>query len=585
MAEGIPSSDPAGDSAAPATIERRKQAVVVVHGMGEQRPMETLRTLAETLADGRGVFIIPDQSTGSAELARIRIAGRNIDPASPLPKEPATDFYELYYADLLGGGTFAQLRGWVLGLLLRWPHQVPKEVWRIWVFLWVVIIGTMIWLGPLLTSNPVKHFTDFISAEKGNPNPTQVVIIAVGGLLLLLWLVLESGRHATARATAPNPTRSLSVVLSYMSPPVIAAAVAAAAWFGLPWGKLAFEPYACAPQDWYCNATSFARQIFQAQWVQVLIAAIVWFGVTKFGVPYFGDVARYVGVSPDLIAGRKAIRERGIALLTELHDRKAYKDGKKTDQSEYDRIIVIAHSLGSIVAYDVMRLFWAQRNISNFNPVPADAIEAMRDMADLPIYSKDYSDAHLNTLVGLQNRIAVTMRAEKDAWRISDFITMGSPLARADFLMSRDWPRFQKNIDERRFPTCPPVLEKAKNPEKDKDGFIYGSEKAGSKIPHHGAMFAATRWLVIYDPIRKFLFGGDFIGGPVKKLFGHGVSQLAVRITRRSWIFPNVVTHTDYWRSDVDTHFHEDQSQLPSNLKSEVQQGQIVINVLRKCIW
>jgi hypothetical protein len=98
-------------------------------------------------------------------------------------------------------------------------------------------------------------------------------------------------------------------------------------------------------------------------------------------------------------------------------------------------------------------------------------------------------------------------------------------------------------------------------------------------------MFAATRWLAIYDPIRKLIFGGDFIGGPVKELFGHGISQLAVKITRPGWLFPNIVTHTDYWRADVATSVDVRPGDLPSDLKAEVNQGQIVINVLRKRIW
>ncbi len=570
-------SKPVGAGAAPVKAERRKQAVVVVHGMGEQRPMETLRVLAETLADKRGVFIIPDQATGSAELARIRVTGSG--------EEPNTDFYELYYADLLGGGSFAQLRGWVAGLMLRWPHQVPKEVWRIWIFLWAVVLGTLVWLGPLLTSNPVKQFTDFMGSAKGNPSPAQIIILAVFCCLLLLFLVYESGRHVRDRRTAPNAARSLSINWTFVSPVLIVGTVAAAAWHGLPWRELTFADASCPPEGCDCEAASVFCHLIRAKWIQVLIAALVWFGVTKFGVPYFGDVARYVGVDPDLIAGRKAIRERGISLLTELHDRKAYKDGIETDQSEYDRIIVIAHSLGSIVAYDVMRIFWAQRNISSFHKVPDAAIKAMDDMADLPVYSSVQSDAQHNALAGLQSSIAVTMRAEKAAWRISDFITMGSPLARADFLMSRDWPRFQKNIDERRFPTCPPVLEKAKAGSSEKDGFTFYSHKAGSKIPHHGAMFAATRWLAIYDPIRKLIFGGDFIGGPVKQLFGHGISQMAVKITRPGWVLPNIVTHTDYWRSDVATSLVAEKSQLPSSLMTEVNEGQIVIKVLRKRIW
>jgi hypothetical protein len=588
MADGAVKSKSVTGGAAPAKTERRKQAVVVVHGMGEQRPMETLRALADTLADTRGVFIIPDQATGSAELARIRVAGIK-DPLGNKDKdEPATDFYELYYADLLGGGTFAQLRGWVLGLMLRWPHQVPKEVWRVWAFLWVLVGFTFWWLGSLLGASPLdklKSLFSGITDPNNKPSDPQLYLLIAACVLFSVWLSRLAYDHAHNSKTAPDKNRSLSLGWSYLVPLAVPAAIAIAGYHLLPWHTLNW-PGQCG-DTWRISvcADEFATNILHLEWVRLLAAALIWFVVAKFGVPYFGDVARYVGASPELIAGRQAIRERGLKLLEELHDRRAWKNGLEMRYSEYDRIIVIAHSLGSIVAYDVMRIFWAERNISNFQKVPDDAIEAMEEMADLPVYSQVLSDAQLNTLTGQQSRIAVTMRKEKDAWRISDFITMGSPLARADFLMSRDWPRFQKNIEERRFPTCPPVLERAPADSGKRDGFTFYSQKAGSDIPHHGAMFAVTRWLAIYDPIRKLIFGGDFIGGPVKQLFGHGVSQLAVKITRPGWFVPNVVTHTDYWRADAATSFEAGMSQLPSDLKTEVNQGQIVIKVLRKRIW
>jgi hypothetical protein len=42
-----------------------------------------------------------------------------------------------------------------------------------------------------------------------------------------------------------------------------------------------------------------------------------------------------------------AVRERGLSLLRQLH----------TDDN-YDRVIVIGHSLGPILAYDIVAYFW-----------------------------------------------------------------------------------------------------------------------------------------------------------------------------------------------------------------------------------
>lgn len=563
-----------GQREAAVSAPKPKQAVIVVHGMGEQRPMATLRDFVDSVADSDDVYIVPDQSTGSAELARIKV------PAGKTGRI-GTDFYEFYYADLLGGGTFAQLRGWVLGLMVRWPHQVPRDVARIWAFMWAITLLTLAWLGPLLKSNPVTAFSDLLAnrgVSYGNPSVTQTIMLALVCLFLSIRLSMMAHAHVSSQRTAPNPIRTLSPNISYLMAIAVPAGMFAAAHFAFPW-----KSFAWPSQDWCTTSaviactTEFLGILIGQTWFKLLAAVIVWYLLTGFGVAYFGDVARYVGVSPQSIEGRRAIRERGLKLLDELHKRRAFSGGQESALPEYQRIIIVAHSLGSIVAYDVMRIFWAQRNLCSMAKIPEPALNALKEMAALPGRETLFDDAQLNTLTGLQDAVALSVRDKPENWRITDFITLGSPLARADFLMSRDWPRFLSNIVERQFPTCPPVLERS--------GFTYDNQKAGGQVPHHAAMFAATRWLAIFDPVRGLLFGGDFIGGPVRKMFGGGISQLAIRITRKGWLFPSVFTHTDYWRTDVQTAIDRKETHLPSDLATAFSHGQAVINVLRRRIW
>ena len=84
-------------------------------------------------------------------------------------------------------------------------------------------------------------------------------------------------------------------------------------------------------------------------WALTLTAAVLAWLAHSIAVPYAGRVVRYTRATPDNIAARKDIRERGLALLDELH-------GK-----DYERIIVVGHSLGSILAYDLISYFWARR--------------------------------------------------------------------------------------------------------------------------------------------------------------------------------------------------------------------------------
>ena len=67
-------------------------------------------------------------------------------------------------------------------------------------------------------------------------------------------------------------------------------------------------------------------------------AAVLAVLARKVAIPYAGRVARYTRATPDNISARKDIRERGFALLDELH-------GK-----DYERMIVVGHTLGSILA-------------------------------------------------------------------------------------------------------------------------------------------------------------------------------------------------------------------------------------------
>jgi hypothetical protein len=48
----------------------------------------------------------------------------------------------------------------------------------------------------------------------------------------------------------------------------------------------------------------------------------------------------------------------------------------------------------------------------------------------------------------------------RSKWRVTDFVTLGSPLAHADILLARDRVGLEAKQNDREFPTCLPVLEK-----------------------------------------------------------------------------------------------------------------------------
>jgi len=103
-----------------ASTKAGMQAVVVIHGMGEQIPMDTIKGFVhavwqtdDSITPNRfphptEVWSRPDGRTGSLELRRITT--RESVPSAPeFPAGVRTDFYELYWADLTAGATWASL--------------------------------------------------------------------------------------------------------------------------------------------------------------------------------------------------------------------------------------------------------------------------------------------------------------------------------------------------------------------------------------------------------------------------------------------------------------------------------------------
>src|SRR5579864_2671160 len=75
----------------------------------------------------------------------------------------------------------------------------------------------------------------------------------------------------------------------------------------------------------------------------IAVAIIVIYGAlyALFLQPYLGDAARYFRASPGNVLVRREIRKQAVDMLDALH-----KSGN------YDRVVVVAHSLGTVVAYD-----------------------------------------------------------------------------------------------------------------------------------------------------------------------------------------------------------------------------------------
>ncbi len=524
--EPVPVEAPAADEA-----RKRKQAVVIVHGMGEQKPLETLRGFVEAVWGAApvprdepspdDVWLVPDMRAGLKELARVTTR-RNADGV-------ATDFYELYWSDLLVGNTMAQINAWLRGLLLRWPHQVPRESFSLWLVLWA-LVGVIVVLAAYVgLTGSLKELWKLISeAEAIHNGWTAAASTAAAVLLFLLlrkWLTVALASWSNADRMFPGiwaettPRQaSASTKLSWLAAIVVPAAIGLALYCWFPWSVLA------TGKAW-----------------ALIVAAAVAAVLSVWVVPVFGDVARYVRTSPDAVSARSQIRERGVQLLRALHGQTGGAADRRYDYGDetgYDRIVVVGHSLGSIIAYDVLRLFWEERGPTSRNPASGEALARLRATDGYCRSSAAKGTFDPAAFRVHQGELAESLVEQAGSWRISDFVTLGSPLTHAEFLVSRDRSAFEERKAERLFPTCPPMLEPGKLP-----SFLYSN----LRFAHHAAMFAAMRWTNIHDP-GAMPFLGDFISGPCRPNFGPGIVDVAVNIDRGGAL-GRLVTHTDYWNA------------------------------------
>jgi hypothetical protein len=396
----------------------KKQAVVVVHGIGEQQPMQTIRDFVEAVwkdddnLENPQFWNKPSTVSNSFEQRRLT-TDTPLLKSNQTPVRSRIDFYEYYWAHHTVGSNWQHVTDWAktLVLCLPWKYKNhPKSIQRLWYFTWAVM------------------------------------------LIVLLSVVAFSGYSEQIERL-----------------------------FG-PW-------------------------FFEVVGVIDMVAAAALVCVQWKIVKYVGDVARYVRAEPENISIRQAIREGGIDLLERIHQ-----------TGDYDRIILVGHSLGSIISYDLLNHLWARhnkfKNPQNDNKataLSAQSIVLLNQLQQLATEcgTPNFKQQEYRTL---QQQLFSQLCQDAPAsnWLISDFISLGSPLTYADFLLFDNEEQFRQRKLDREYPTSPPVP--------DNRHFYYS--EAGQYFLHHAAVFAPVRWTNLYMQHSMF-YKGDIISGPVSRFFSY----------------------------------------------------------------
>lgn len=423
-----------------------RQAVVIVHGMGEQRPLDMLNRfikaalpgLKDCDSDGDPVFYSrPEHIAGSYEARRFLAPKRMKEDGSD-EVYAQTEFFEYHWAHLMQGNRLSDMWATVRHMMSHWP---PRGMRGIWVILWVIILA-------LISSLILLDF-DFATIS----GKAIVAVLFGGGLFATVVNFIR---------TKLLPTKITST---------------------------------------------------------------------------FVDVVRYLDTSPRSYAVRKKIRKGMVDYLQGLHDR-----------DRYQRIIVVAHSLGAYIAYDGITHLWSQMNQVHGKPgglVEKADIERLETAAKSILDEAESDPADFR---GEQRKLWLTYRRHGCPWLITDFVTVGTPMYMADKLLTKNRKTFDERVKRRQISTCPPQPD-LPGPTRDKSFYSYPYK--GKRVLYHAAPFALVRWTNMWFPARLGFFG-DWFGGPLGPLFGRGIKDIELRGNRPRRFLP-AIAHTLYFSFGRDT--------------------------------
>lgn len=342
-------------------------------------------------------------------------------------------------------------------------------------------------------------------------SPTQV----------LTWAARLLSRRGVWRG---SPVAPLLTLVSLLAGLALVAAIAIAVvttWQG------GVRAWLSSPPFWWTLAVALVQPVLR----HVLTRRIA-------------DAERYLTPDPANIEARNAIRAEGVELLRRIHA-----------AGVYDQVVVVGHSLGSVIGYDMLRLFWDEAR----HP----AFEKVRDQPEAERFAVDFANplglhrGEVEIFQHRQHRLWQEQRASGVAWLVTDFVTLGSPLTHGALILDTPDAPLTRRQDDLELPMCPPMPSlDPSEVDDDRDAAFYrailrkGGQEREALVGNHGALFGPTRWTNLYFPVRRVL-GGDPVGGPLAATFGTGIRDVPVHHSgrRRPWwrtLLP-LRAHTSYW--------------------------------------
>jgi len=357
-------------------------AVMVTHGMGQQVPYETIEGVAFAVARGAEQARPTGATVSQPVIRNVRLgtAGEPTEPELVRAEFEITDelgvkhdvhIYEAYWAPLTEGKVTAQDvigflwdAGWngiintEAGTFKRWMFGQEREFKLNRIALTSAFLSVMAILAALLLINATvaaAAASRAIGSAKSFPSGDLLVgltwdlsVVDIAGIVIAIGVLIGSLRIAAAR-----------IMGWFLIGTGAAAIVYGAALMGV---RLAgwIQPASLTPgEGWTKFAAGFPMlvlllwvlEFWAARWIRTLL------------IEYVGDVTAYIAAH----TVSKFWELRQQIWQTAMKVARAVYHARTADDSDYlyHKIIVVGHSLGSVISYDVLNGLLLEKGFSH----------------------------------------------------------------------------------------------------------------------------------------------------------------------------------------------------------------------------
>ncbi|MDX2029549.1 MAG: hypothetical protein SF339_02700 [Blastocatellia bacterium] len=374
---------------------RPKTAILVCHGMGQQVQFSTLNDVVKALGKAQENLIGQSLTDEDVSVQMIRFEDSHLPRAKVSLRDKdgnrrEVHLYEAYWAVLTEGKVspldvlkflidagragikFAvnKFERWMFGDWQTLPLRKDTVLLLIMAVLIVCSVAALGFSFFIALASKLLGVMGVVNA--GLPVVNMLIahvfgflysLLAAGlllGLLMgvhLLWSAIRGRRPQTTPritlrivnvamgllfllATAPVGLSLFYHLYGLLAPPSLP--------IGADLQSSGFENFVSQAHAHFAMLPSY-RGLYLALWIAAALAFYVGKG---FLVTYVGDVAAYVSAHKvnKFYELRQQIKDAGLKIARAAYEAR----NPETNQFEYDEIIVVGHSLGSVVAYDTL---------------------------------------------------------------------------------------------------------------------------------------------------------------------------------------------------------------------------------------